>query len=91
MQTAKPRYAHTVFTKPFVHKQGQFLAFIYYYIRVNGHPPAEADMQRYFRVNPPYVHQRVLTLKANGSIERMPGQGRSIRRLLAREDLRDLE
>ncbi len=48
-------------------------------------------MQRYFRVSPPSVHQMVLTLEANGFIERTPGQGRSIRLLLARENLPDLE
>jgi len=78
-------------TKPFTNKQGQYLAFIYYYSKVNGQPPAEADMQRYFRVSPPSVHQMVLTLEANGFIERTPGQGRSIQLLLAREDLPDLE
>jgi Mn-dependent DtxR family transcriptional regulator len=78
-------------TKPFTHKQGQYLAFIHYYSRINGRPPAEADMQRYFRVSPPSVHQMVLTLEANGFIERVPGQGRSIRLLLARENLPDLE
>ena len=36
-------------------RQGQYLAFIYYYTRVNGRAPAEADMQRYFRVSPPAV------------------------------------
>jgi Mn-dependent DtxR family transcriptional regulator len=78
-------------TKPFTHKQGQYLSFIHYYRKVNGQPPAEADMQRYFRVSPPSVHQMVLTLEANGFIERIPGQGRSIRLLLAREDIPDLE
>jgi Mn-dependent DtxR family transcriptional regulator len=78
-------------TKPFTQKQGQYLAFIYYYHRVNGRPPAEADMQRYFRVSPPSVHQMVLALEAHGFIERIPGQGRSIRLLLAREDLPKLE
>jgi repressor LexA len=29
-------------------KQGQYLAFIYYYTKANGRPPAEADMQQYF-------------------------------------------
>jgi repressor LexA len=78
-------------TKSFTHKQGQYLAFVYYYTKVNGRPPAEADMQRYFRVSPPSVHQMVLTLEANDFIERTPGQGRSLRLLLAREDLPDLE
>lgn len=72
-------------------KQGQYLTFIYYYTKVNGRPPAEADMQRYFRVTPPSVHQMVLTLEANGFIERIPGQGRSIRLLIPREQLPDLE
>lgn len=78
-------------SKPFTHKQGQYLAFIYYYSKVHGQPPAEADMQRYFSVSPPSVHQMILTLEANGFIERIPGQGRSIRLLLAREALPDLE
>ena len=34
-------------------KQGQALAFIYYYIKVTGRPPAESDLQRYFKVSPP--------------------------------------
>ena len=78
-------------TKSFTHKQGQYLAFIYYYSKVNGRPPAEADMQRYFQVSPPSIHQMVLSLEVNGFIERVPGQGRSIRLLLAPEDLPDLE
>ena len=78
-------------SKPFTHEQGQYLAFIYYYSKVNGRAPAEADMQRHFSVSPPSVHQMILTLEANGFIERIPGQGRSIRLLLAREDLPDLE
>jgi repressor LexA len=77
--------------KPFSHKQGQYLAFIYYYSKLNGRPPAEADMQKYFRVSPPSVHQMVLALEANGFIERIPGQGRSIRLLLAPENLPDLK
>ncbi|MGA2218926.1 MAG: hypothetical protein ABSG51_12610 [Terracidiphilus sp.] len=87
----RKQYTSFVPTKPFTHKQGQYLAFIHFYSRIHGRPPAEADMQRYFRVSPPSVHQMVLTLEANGFIERTPGQGRSIRLLLAREDLPDLE
>lgn len=71
-------------------KQGQYLAFIYYYTKVNGHPPAEADMQRYFQTTPPSVHQMVLTLERNGLIVRTPGAPRSIRVLLDRSELPDL-
>jgi hypothetical protein len=85
--------AVTIFAmKPrFTERQGQYLAFIHYYTKVNGKPPAEADMQRYFRVTPPTVHQMVVTLEANGFIERVPGQGRSIRLLIPREELPELE
>jgi repressor LexA len=75
----------------FTEKQGQYLAFIYYYTKVNGRPPAESDMQRYFRVTPPTVHQMVVTLEAHGFIERVGGQGRSIRLRIPREELPDLE
>ena len=72
-------------------KQGQYLAFIYYYTKLNGRAPAEADMQAYFRTSPPTVHQMVMTLERIGLIERIPGQARSIRLLLPREELPDLE
>ena len=75
----------------FTEKQGQYLAFIYHYTKVNGRPPAEADMERYFRVTPPSVHQMVLTLETNGFIERIPDQGRSIRLLIPRGQLPDLK
>jgi Mn-dependent DtxR family transcriptional regulator len=72
-------------------KQGQYLAFIYYYTKINRQPPAEANMVKYFRVSAPSVHQMVVTLENNGLIERVAGQGRSIRILLTKEDLPDLE
>jgi len=76
--------------KLYTHKQGQYLAFIYYYTRIHGRAPAEAEMQQYFRVSPPSVHQMVLTLEARGFIERTPGQPRSIRLLIPSEELPDL-
>jgi SOS-response transcriptional repressor LexA len=59
--------------------QGQYLAFIHMYTKVNGVPPAEADMQRYFRVTPPSVHRMILALEKVRLIERIPGKARSIR------------
>ena len=76
--------------KSYSDKQGQYLAFIYYYHKIHGCPPAEAEMQQYFRVSPPSVHQMVLALEASGLIERTPGQARSIRLLIPREELPDL-
>lgn len=72
-------------------KQGQYLAFIYYYTKIRGQPPSEAEMQRYFRVTPPSVHQMVVSLESKGLIARTPGKGRSIRLLIERAELPDLE
>ena len=36
--------------RTFTAKQGQYLAFIYYYTKIHGMPPAEADFRRFFRV-----------------------------------------
>jgi repressor LexA len=77
--------------KPYTAKEGQYLAFIFYYTKMHGRAPAESDMQNYFKVTPPSVHQMVLTLESNGFIERIPGQGRSIRLLIPRNELPDLE
>jgi Mn-dependent DtxR family transcriptional regulator len=71
----------------FTEKQGQYLAFIYAYTRVLGRPPAEVDIQRYFKVTPPTVHQMVLTLERIGLIRRAPGVARSIELLVEPESL----
>jgi repressor LexA len=75
----------------FTPKQGQYLAFIYYYTKIHGLPPAEADLQHYFRVTAPAVHRMILTLEARGLIERSPGKARSIHLRLPRTELPDLE
>ena len=75
----------------FTKKQGQYLSFIYNYTKINGRPPAEADIQRYFRVTPPTVHQMVLTLEQKGFIHRIPGQARTIKVLLSPDQLRYLK
>jgi Mn-dependent DtxR family transcriptional regulator len=76
--------------KAYTDQQGQYLAFIYYYSKIHGRPPSEADMQQYFRVSPPSVHQMILTLETRGLIERTHGQARSIHLLISREELPDL-
>ncbi len=71
----------------FTAKQGQYLAFIYAYTRINRRPPAEADMQRHFKVTPPTVHRMIITLERRGLIKRQPGQPRSIQILFDPENL----
>jgi SOS-response transcriptional repressor LexA len=77
--------------KAFTDKQGQYLAFIYTYAHMFRRPPAEADMQRHFRVSPPSVHQMIVTLERNGLIRRHPGVPRSIELLVAPQILPILE
>lgn len=72
---------------PFTDKQGQYLAFIATYTKLNGRPPAEADMERFFRVTPPSVHRMVLELEARALIHRIPGQARSIHVLLPEPEI----
>lgn len=80
-------------TKPplYTPKQGQYLAFIYYYTKINGIPPAEREIQRYFRVTPPTVHQMILKLERLGLLYRVPNTPRSLRILLPKEELPELE
>ena len=74
----------------FTPRQRQYLAFIYYYTKVNGRPPAEADFEGFFQVSPPAVHDMIVTLEHAGWISRMPGQSRSIILKLTRDQLPDL-
>lgn len=75
----------------FSDKQGQYLAFIHAYTLVMGRSPAEADMQRFFAVTPPSVHQMVLTLERQGFISRKPGAPRAIEILVDPEILPRLQ
>jgi repressor LexA len=78
-------------TPSFTAKQGQYLAFIYNYTKIRGQSPAESDLERYFRVSPPAVHDMIKTLERNGLIERTPGRARSIRLCVHPERLPRLE
>ena len=74
-------------TYQFTEKQGLYLAYIFYYTKINYKPPAEADIQRYFQVTPPTVHQMILNLERKGLIQRTTRQARSIKVLVPSEEL----
>lgn len=74
----------------YTEKQGQYLAFIYYYTKVNGYAPSEQDMQRYFQVSAPSVHRMVVELENKALIQRTPRKPRSIELQLSRADLPEL-
>jgi hypothetical protein len=71
----------------FTPKQGQYLAFINLYTRLHRRPPAETDMQQYFRGSPPSVHH---TLERAGFIRRQPRTPRSIELLIDPNHLPEL-
>jgi DNA-binding MarR family transcriptional regulator len=81
----------TILKSRYTHKQGQYLAYIYYYTKIHRVAPAEADIQRYFKVTAPAVHQMITTLENQGLIDKVPGRARTIRVLISREELPDLE
>ena len=62
----------------FTPRQGQYLAFIHAYTLVNERPPAQADIQRFFRLTPSSVYQMLVTLERQALISRRPGVARSI-------------
>jgi hypothetical protein len=61
-QGVEGKYGKVAFTP----LQGQYLAFIQAYATLNGCPPAERDMQVFFGVTAPVVHQMILGLAAKG-------------------------
>ena len=67
------------------------MAFLHNYSKINYRPPSEAEIQRYFEVTPPTVHQMILKLEQKGLINRTPGQARSIRVLVPPNDLPHLK
>jgi Mn-dependent DtxR family transcriptional regulator len=75
----------------FTPKQGQYLAFIHLYSKLNRQPPAEADMQRYFGSSAPTVHSMVVRLEKLRLIARESGKSRTIRVLFDPKDLPELE
>ena len=68
----------------------QMKDWFHQYSILNGFAPAEADMQRFFKVTPPSIHSMVLTLERRGFIRRTPGQARSISLIVSPEALPQL-
>jgi Mn-dependent DtxR family transcriptional regulator len=62
----------------YTEKEGQYLAFIFYYKKINGVSPAQIDLQRYFSVTPPTVHNMILKLERKKLINRVSNAPRSL-------------
>jgi DNA-binding MarR family transcriptional regulator len=72
-------------------KQGQYLAFIHHYTLVHNRPPSESDIQAFFDVTPPSVHQMIVRLEEKALIKRVRGQARTIEVLVPPEQLPRLQ
>jgi len=72
-------------------KRGQLLAYVYWYTKVHRIPPSENEIAEFVGVRGPSVHRMILDLEAAGHLSRIPGQPRTIRVLLPREELPELE
>ena len=72
-------------------QQGQLLAYVYYYTKVHRVPPSENESAAVLGIQGPSAHASILRLEANGSLSRMPGQPRTIKVLVPREELPELE
>jgi repressor LexA len=81
--------AHTALR--WTERQGQYLAFIHDYTKVNRQPPAETDIARFFGLAPPSVHRMIIELEQRGLLARTPGAPRSLRVLVRRAELPELE
>jgi repressor LexA len=88
---AMPKTESLDATPRWTERQGQYLAFIYDYTKVNRQPPAETDIARFFRLAPPSVHRMIVELQDRGLIARQPGAARSISVLVRRSELPELE
>lgn len=75
----------------FTVKQGQYLAFIHLYTKLNRRPPAETDIARYFEVTAPSAHNMVVQLVKKGLLAKTPGAPRSLRVLLKPTELPPLQ
>ena len=65
---------------------GDTRTFIHAYTKVSGRPPVQADMQRFFAVTTPTVHQMALNLERRGLLRRTSGHARSLEVLVAPEE-----
>lgn len=71
----------------FTPTQGRYLAYIHCYTQLHGIPPAESEIAAALCVSPPSVNQMVKALERKELISRQPGRARSLRVLVAEEEI----
>lgn len=71
-------------------EQGQYLAYIFHFTKVNYRLPTDLDVQRYFRVSRAAVHEMILSLENAGWVFRSREHPGSIAIMLKRDHLPEL-
>lgn len=78
-------------TRNLSRSQGQLVAFIYWYTKVHRVPPSENEIAEFMGVRGPSAHAMIVRLDARGVLTRRPGEPRTIRVLLPRNEIPDLD
>jgi Mn-dependent DtxR family transcriptional regulator len=72
-------------------KQGQLLAYVYWYTKIHRIPPSENEVAAFVEVRGPSAHQMILRLEEGGYLSRIPALPRTLKVLLPREQIPELE
>jgi hypothetical protein len=71
--------------------QGQLVAYVYWYTKVHRVPPAENEIADFLGIRGPSAHEMILRLESKAILSRRPGEPRTIKILLPREEIPDFE
>jgi Mn-dependent DtxR family transcriptional regulator len=71
--------------------QGKLVAYVYWYTKIHRVPPAENEIAAFLGIRGPSAHQMLLRLESKEILSRRPGEARTIKILLPREEIPDLE
>jgi hypothetical protein len=72
-------------------QRGRLLAYVFWYTKIHRRPPSESEIADFLGVRGPSAHRMILALEAAGCLSRTPGQPRTLRVLVPRDELPELE
>ena len=78
-------------TRNLSRSQGQLVAFVYWYTKVHRVPPSENEIAEFLGVRGPSAHAMIARLDSRGVLTRRPGEPRTIKVFLPRNEIPDLE
>lgn len=78
-------------TRRLSRSQGQLVAYVCWYTKVHRVPPSENESAEFLGVRGPSAHRTIVLLDARGVLSRRPGEPRTLKVLLPRDEIPDLE